>query len=261
MSFTRDQRVFGQLIPQTIGATMNHVEKVRSDLEFSKRQNTASAIAAVITNQDCLELVLADLAKLRADNAKLAQERDDCVKDVEKADQCVILLSDKLQVAEQERDALRAALDAEKQKWRDQYALTCSYIECLGIAERSLGALVDAVNVEFGDGKSDISGKTGPALIGAVNALAEVNSPKRNGPVGPRLQELRDLVKSRDEFATLLEQMVDVAECADETGYVEDLGFVDLDALHKKVRDLLAKHKDQALASTVPAPKPEGGKS
>ena len=36
--------------------------------------------------------------------------------------------------------------------------------------------------------------------------------------------------------ASLLEQMVNVAENADETGYVTDCGFVDLDKLHAEVR-------------------------
>lgn len=37
----------------------------------------------------------------------------------------------------------------------------------------------------------------------------------------------------------LLQQMLDVAENADETGYVTDVGFVDLDKLHGEVRDAL----------------------
>ena len=37
----------------------------------------------------------------------------------------------------------------------------------------------------------------------------------------------------------LLEQMVNVAENADETGYVTDVGFVDLDKLHAKVREVI----------------------
>lgn len=38
---------------------------------------------------------------------------------------------------------------------------------------RALGGLVDAVNVEFPGGMRDIGGKTGAALIQAVNALAK----------------------------------------------------------------------------------------
>lgn len=38
---------------------------------------------------------------------------------------------------------------------------------------------------------------------------------------------------------SLLQQMLDVAENADETGYVADVGFVDLDKLHAEVRTAL----------------------
>ena len=41
-------------------------------------------------------------------------------------------------------------------------------------------------------------------------------------------------------LADLLEQMVNVAENADETGYVTDVGFVDLDKLHAKAREAIA---------------------
>ncbi len=87
-----------------------------------------------------------------------------------------------------------AAKAAAEEKWQKQYALTCLYIEKTGRLEAALGNLVDAVNVEFSDGRSNIGGKTGPALIAAVDVLADVNSPKNNGPVGKRLQELRDIL-------------------------------------------------------------------
>lgn len=50
-----------------------------------------------------------------------------------------------------------------------------------------------------------------------------------------------DRVRKTDyeSLRSLLEQMLAVAECADETGYVTDTGFVDLDELHTKVRDAL----------------------
>lgn len=38
---------------------------------------------------------------------------------------------------------------------------------------------------------------------------------------------------------SLLQQMLDVAENADETGYVTDVGFVDLDKLHAEARAAL----------------------
>lgn len=90
-------------------------------------------------------------------------------------------------------------LAAKHDAWKKQLALTCSYIESLGIVERALDALVDAVNTEHAGGMSDIGGKTGPALIEAVNALAEVNGERRNGPVSKRLQELRDMVNELEQ--------------------------------------------------------------
>jgi hypothetical protein len=42
-----------------------------------------------------------------------------------------------------------------------------------------------------------------------------------------------------DELRGLLQQMLDVAENADETGYVDGVGFVNLEKLHGEVRDAL----------------------
>lgn len=48
------------------------------------------------------------------------------------------------------------------------------------------------------------------------------------------------VLKARAEQAgKLLQQMLDVAENADETGYVTDVGFVDLEKLHNEVRAFL----------------------
>jgi len=63
----------------------------------------------------------------------------------------------------------------------------------------------------------------------------------------PRLPMYRDVViverselvaadKITERIRSLLQQMLDVAENADETGYVTDVGFVDLDKLHAEVR-------------------------
>lgn len=49
---------------------------------------------------------------------------------------------------------------------------------------------------------------------------------------------------------SLLQQMLDVAENADETGYVADAGFVNLDKLHAEVR--------RALGITVPLGNQDG---
>ncbi len=54
---------------------------------------------------------------------------------------------------------------------------------------------------------------------------------------------IADCKAHRDENAKLrglLQNMLDVAENADETGYVTDVGFVDLDKLHEEVRAALA---------------------
>lgn len=48
-------------------------------------------------------------------------------------------------------------------------------------------------------------------------------------------REMQKLLGAR----ALLQQMLDVAENADETGYVADVGFVDLDKLHAEVRAAL----------------------
>jgi DNA repair exonuclease SbcCD ATPase subunit len=52
--------------------------------------------------------------------------------------------------------------------------------------------------------------------------------------------ELANLKARVATLASLLEQMLNVAENADETGYVTDCGFIDLDKLHAEVRSALA---------------------
>lgn len=51
----------------------------------------------------------------------------------------------------------------------------------------------------------------------------------------------RNALTTEIELRKLLQQMLDVAENADETGYVPDVGFVDLDKLHAKVRTALGQ--------------------
>ena len=46
--------------------------------------------------------------------------------------------------------------------------------------------------------------------------------------------------KTNGHLIDLLEQMLFAVENADETGYVTDVGFIDLDALHNKVRAAIA---------------------
>lgn len=51
-----------------------------------------------------------------------------------------------------------------------------------------------------------------------------------------RLEERRGLENKNRQLRTLLQQMLDVAENGDEAGYIEDVGFVNLDKLHAAVR-------------------------
>lgn len=47
-------------------------------------------------------------------------------------------------------------------------------------------------------------------------------------------------VQSDERLRGLLQQMLNIAENCDETGYIDGVGFVDLDKLHEKVRAALA---------------------
>ncbi len=58
------------------------------------------------------------------------------------------------------------------------------------------------------------------------------NADQINGYLAAEVSRLRPL-------ESLLQQMLDVAENADETGYVTDVGFVDIDKLHGEVRSAL----------------------
>ncbi len=49
----------------------------------------------------------------------------------------------------------------------------------------------------------------------------------------------RAMERENAKLRELLKHMLDVAENADETGYVTDAGFVDLDELHAEVRSAL----------------------
>lgn len=52
-------------------------------------------------------------------------------------------------------------------------------------------------------------------------------------------RDTAELIASAPTIRALLEQMLNVAENADETGYVTDVGFIDLDKLHEEVRAAL----------------------
>jgi hypothetical protein len=74
---------------------------------------------------------------------------------------------------------------------------------------------------------------------------------RRNHELELLVSALGELAKDKDtdrvffrdkcvKLQGLLQQMLDVAENADETGYVTDVGFVDLEKLHAEVRAALA---------------------
>lgn len=48
------------------------------------------------------------------------------------------------------------------------------------------------------------------------------------------------LADKHDALITLLQQMLDVTENCDETGYADGVGFVDIDELHERVRAALS---------------------
>lgn len=62
---------------------------------------------------------------------------------------------------------------------------------------------------------------------------------RKHGCAQSPMEMIPRLVDQRDDLRSLLQQMLDVAENADETGYVADVGFVDLDKLHAEVRAAL----------------------
>ena len=66
-----------------------------------------------------------------------------------------------------------------------------------------------------------------PGLVGAIKTALSDEA------------QLRALVGTGEQLRSLLQRMLDVAENADETEYVTDVGFVDVDKLHKEVRAAL----------------------
>lgn len=83
MSFTRDRRIFGEILQPLIGAfvpeppnPMQHFNDLQSDLNFAKDQSTDGSIAAVMTTQEAVAGVLDELTTLRAQLAALAKALD-----------------------------------------------------------------------------------------------------------------------------------------------------------------------------------------
>ncbi len=71
-----------------------------------------------------------------------------------------------------------------------------------------------------------------PAIINEAKAAGCENAEQINGYLAGEVSRLRPM-------EPLLQSMLDVAENADETGYMTDVGFVDLDKLHAEVRAAL----------------------
>lgn len=61
------------------------------------------------------------------------------------------------------------------------------------------------------------------------------------------VQTIRDLQTDNTALRELLQEMLNVAENCDETGYADGYGFVDIDKLHEKVRAAVdAARKEEA---------------
>ena len=79
------------------------------------------------------------------------------------------------EIAQNVIDRETAARDATITDLKAKVAQLCAQ---LAESRDALEALVDAVNVEFPGGMKDIGGRTGPALIRAVNTLADESARK-----------------------------------------------------------------------------------
>lgn len=90
---------------------------------------------------------------------------------------------------------------------------------------------------------------TTPPAQGATprtDAATDFTSPEKLHKLARTLE--RELAAANEREKALrgkLQQMLDVAENADETGYVTDVGFVDLDKLHDEVRAILKEQPDK----------------
>lgn len=71
-----------------------------------------------------------------------------------------------------------------------------------------------------------------PEIIAEAKSAGCANADQITGYLAGEVSRLRPM-------QSLLQQMLDVAENCDETGYAPDVGFVDTDKLHAEVRAAL----------------------
>lgn len=88
--------------------------------------------------------------------------------------------------------------------------------------------------------------KTGWLIVVGGNYLADVHK-----HIGTTADDVRDesnarLIAAAPELLEALESLLAVSECADETGYVEDCGFVDLEKVQANARAAINKAKGVA---------------
>lgn len=87
------------------------------------------------------------------------------------------------------------------------------------------------------------------AMMDTEETHAQNNTVTRDNPSWSHafesvMRRTAECIKLRTELAAareLMQQLLNVAENCDETGYADGVGFVDVDALHEKVRAWLAK--------------------
>jgi hypothetical protein len=82
-----------------------------------------------------------------------------------------------------------------------------------------------------------ITDRIRPNVEAAPWVITEIK--KREEVTTALIEELTRQKTANTKLRELLTQMLNVAENADETGYVTDVGFVDLDKLHETVRAAL----------------------
>ncbi len=84
-AYSRDNSIYGHyLLPLALVAKepenpMQHIEDLRNDLKFAEDQNTPSNLSAVITSQETVRAVLADLLTIRTRAERAEGAIKDCI--------------------------------------------------------------------------------------------------------------------------------------------------------------------------------------